>query len=65
MAEKKPSESDYYMDPFQGDYPRVVEHYRHGRQRGSNYLYLDGHAECFVPPPDQQNMDAWDPLNIR
>jgi prepilin-type N-terminal cleavage/methylation domain-containing protein/prepilin-type processing-associated H-X9-DG protein len=49
MGEKVTTEPDYYMDgdsnPNGGDYPRVVEPYRHGLKLGSNYLYLDLHVD--------------------
>src|SRR5205823_2834310 len=40
MGEKKSSETDYYMNP-PADYTRVVEHQRHGKILGSNYIHLD------------------------
>lgn len=42
MGEKVSSYDDYYMNV--GDYPERVEAYRHGMQRGSNYLFLDLHV---------------------
>jgi prepilin-type N-terminal cleavage/methylation domain-containing protein/prepilin-type processing-associated H-X9-DG protein len=48
-GEKKTSQRDYHMEntmSAEGDeFARVVELYRHGLKLGSNYLYLDGHAD--------------------
>jgi prepilin-type N-terminal cleavage/methylation domain-containing protein len=61
MGEKKSSETDYYMNP-PGDYPRVVEHQRHGRSLGSNYLHLDMSVNADEPKLWPGAADPWDPL---
>ncbi len=47
MGEKNTTVTDYYME--YGDFPRVVQQYRHGQFLGSNYLYLDMHVETDLP----------------
>src|SRR5688572_13532669 len=52
MGEKVTSEDDYYVQriPGQGsDYFTLIEKYRHGRVRGSNYLFLDLHVGREMP----------------
>jgi prepilin-type N-terminal cleavage/methylation domain-containing protein/prepilin-type processing-associated H-X9-DG protein len=43
------------------EFDRVIEQARHGRIRGSNYLFFDGHVES-RPPKDAK--DAFDPWNV-
>ncbi len=61
MGEKKSSQTDFYMDPDQADFDRVVEQWRHGLRIGSNYLYLDGHVTTSPPEPARAAMDPWEP----
>ena len=62
MGEKKSTEPDYYMDPDQNDFDRVVELYRHGYYLGSNYSYMDGHVSNLAPQMVRQSLDPWDPV---
>lgn len=59
MGEKKTTERDYYME--RGDFNQKVELYRHGRQRGSNYLFMDGHVAATYPDEAMAALDPWDP----
>jgi prepilin-type N-terminal cleavage/methylation domain-containing protein len=61
MGEKKSSEVDYYMNP-PSDYTRVVEHQRHGRSLGSNYIHLDMSVTADEPKLVPGAADPWDPL---
>lgn len=58
MGEKVSTEQDYYME--RGDFNRVVEKYRHGFLRGSNYLKLDGHVDTLPPNAAFGALDPWD-----
>jgi len=53
-----PLDHDYYMEI--GDFDRIVEKYRHGLQRGSNYLYKDMHVGTVLPNEAQLALDPWD-----
>jgi prepilin-type N-terminal cleavage/methylation domain-containing protein/prepilin-type processing-associated H-X9-DG protein len=59
-----PLVTDYYMDenPLAGlnDLDRVVESYRHGRQLGSNYLFLDLHVGTLPRKLAMAGVDPWD-----
>jgi len=58
MGEKLTTERDYYME--RNDFDRVVEKYRHGIKRGSNYLYHDGHVGTVLPRDALTGLDPWD-----
>jgi prepilin-type N-terminal cleavage/methylation domain-containing protein/prepilin-type processing-associated H-X9-DG protein len=62
MAEKKTDAGDYYSEvgPLQdhGNENEVLEAYRHGRA-GSNYLFLDWHAETLDRRRADRGMDPW------
>jgi prepilin-type N-terminal cleavage/methylation domain-containing protein/prepilin-type processing-associated H-X9-DG protein len=62
MGEKKTSEADYYGGAganFHDPGTLVVyEAYRHGTQRGSNYLFFDWHVES-KRPQDTRGIDPW------
>ena len=58
MGEKNNTAPDYYME--YGDFPRVVEPYKHGQFIGSNYLMLDLHVETQLPAAAQAGLDPWD-----
>jgi prepilin-type N-terminal cleavage/methylation domain-containing protein len=57
------SDHDYYMEDEAGstDFDRLVERYRHGITRGSNYLYMDMHVGTVPPDGFSQGLDPWDP----
>ncbi len=57
IGEKVSSEEDYYMED--DDFNRVVEHYRHGLGRGSNYLFMDHHAESKLPADARDAINPW------
>jgi prepilin-type N-terminal cleavage/methylation domain-containing protein/prepilin-type processing-associated H-X9-DG protein len=57
-GEKISHERDYYLQ--NRDFVRVVDGFRHGRPKGSNYLYLDGHVALLVPAKAFQGIDPWD-----
>ena len=62
MGEKVSARGDYYME-FLGDeseFFAVVELYRHGTSLGSNYLYLDMHADRDAPAQGRAAIDPWD-----
>jgi prepilin-type N-terminal cleavage/methylation domain-containing protein len=61
MGEKVTQAPDYYMDAPDGDYTKKVEFYRHGAAIGSNYLFLDIHAETNMPQDFLDWVDPWDP----
>jgi prepilin-type N-terminal cleavage/methylation domain-containing protein len=58
-GEKRSIERDYHME--RGDFERVVEKYRHGISRGSNYLFLDTSVNTLLPDKVRDAMDPWDP----
>jgi type II secretory pathway pseudopilin PulG len=66
MGEKITTSEDYYMEKFPGPFSpteffSVVERYRHGAKRGSNYLYLDMHVDVRAPSQvDAGSLDPWD-----
>jgi prepilin-type N-terminal cleavage/methylation domain-containing protein/prepilin-type processing-associated H-X9-DG protein len=71
IGEKKTAQVDYYMQVLHGqsEYSEKVETQRHGRVYGSNLLFLDGHADHFLPPQFAKGYggDAnypWDPWDI-
>jgi prepilin-type processing-associated H-X9-DG protein len=50
VAVEKVSDSpDYYVETDKADDSRIMNYYRHGLRRGSNYLYFDGHVESHLP----------------
>jgi len=53
-----PRDHDYYMEI--GDFDRIVEKYRHGLRRGSNYLYKDMHVDTIRPSEALLALDPWD-----
>ncbi|MGH7214978.1 MAG: hypothetical protein ACREIT_09475, partial [Tepidisphaeraceae bacterium] len=42
------------------DFNRLVEQYRHGLKRGSNYLYADWHVGTVMPNEALKALDPWD-----
>ena len=64
MGEKVSDYPDYYMNSngfFRvNDYYTRVEPWRHGLKRGSNYLFMDMHAECFPLRQAISAVDPWD-----
>jgi len=58
-GEKRSVERDYYMEA--GDFDRVVEKYRHGISRGSNYLFFDTSVRTELPEKAREALDPWDP----
>jgi len=63
MGEKRSDWPDYYMnsDDFRTDFTTRVHLYRHGLQRGSNYLFLDLHVGMIKSATDLKTMiDPWD-----
>jgi prepilin-type N-terminal cleavage/methylation domain-containing protein/prepilin-type processing-associated H-X9-DG protein len=57
-GEKRTDKDDYYMST--GNFPGHLEQYRHGLQRGSNYLYLDWHVATQMPKEARGGIDPWD-----
>jgi prepilin-type N-terminal cleavage/methylation domain-containing protein/prepilin-type processing-associated H-X9-DG protein len=57
-GEKRTTIRDYYMEL--NDFDRVVEPYRHGITKGSNYLKFDGHVDTSLPREALTAMDPWD-----
>jgi prepilin-type N-terminal cleavage/methylation domain-containing protein/prepilin-type processing-associated H-X9-DG protein len=63
MGEKRVEWPDYYMNTndFRTDFPTRVDLYKHGLQRGSNYLFLDLHVGMIRGAGDLKKMvDPWD-----
>jgi prepilin-type processing-associated H-X9-DG protein len=59
MGEKHSDSGDYYMET--GNYPEMLEFYRHGFRHGSNYLYMDWHVATKMPwPAHPTAIDPWD-----
>jgi len=60
MGEKATLVGDYYME--YGDFGRVVEEFRHGKEFGSNYLMLDLHVTTELPATalSEESLDPWD-----
>ena len=58
-GEKQTIILDYYME--RNDFDRVVEPYRHGGKRGSNYLYFDSHVSNEGPESAATGIDPWEP----
>ena len=72
MGEKRADEIDYYMDSkvtrSATDYYRVVEPWRHGVRKGSNYLFMDWHVEHKTEKQSLAGIDPWgfpDPDNVK
>jgi prepilin-type processing-associated H-X9-DG protein len=65
-GEKVTTERDYYMEAGpqwadqNSEFNRVVEKFRHGPRRGSNYLYHDGHVGTLLPREALTGIDPWD-----
>jgi prepilin-type N-terminal cleavage/methylation domain-containing protein len=66
MGEKVSNSLDYYMEKIPGPFSpteffQVVERYRHGLKRGSNYLYMDMHVSVLAPTAVEAGaVDPWD-----
>jgi prepilin-type N-terminal cleavage/methylation domain-containing protein/prepilin-type processing-associated H-X9-DG protein len=63
MGEKKADWPDYYMNSYdtRTDFPTRIDLYKHGLQRGSNYLFLDLHVGILKNTTDLKKMvDPWD-----
>ncbi|HEV7301828.1 MAG TPA: prepilin-type N-terminal cleavage/methylation domain-containing protein [Tepidisphaeraceae bacterium] len=70
-GEKTTVAADYYMeigiydagsstlDPTKTEFERVVEQERHGRGKGSNYLFFDGHVELVKSKAEDQAFNPW------
>jgi prepilin-type N-terminal cleavage/methylation domain-containing protein/prepilin-type processing-associated H-X9-DG protein len=59
-VEKVTDSLDYYVETDKGDDLGIVNYYRHGRHRGSNYLYFDGHVQPHVPGDELRlHLDPW------
>jgi prepilin-type processing-associated H-X9-DG protein len=58
MGEKRSDRIDYYMTT--GEFDDVVEPYRHGPRRGSNYLFLDLHVGILLRDQAIDAIDPWD-----
>jgi prepilin-type N-terminal cleavage/methylation domain-containing protein/prepilin-type processing-associated H-X9-DG protein len=60
MGEKQTSVPDYYVDAGE-DFDQLVELFRHGVGKGSNYLYMDWHVDTLRTKQEiVQGMDPWD-----
>jgi prepilin-type N-terminal cleavage/methylation domain-containing protein/prepilin-type processing-associated H-X9-DG protein len=57
-GEKRSEKRDYFMQ--EKDFDAVVEPFRHGETKGSNYLFLDGHADLQLPRGVKGGIDPWD-----
>ncbi|MEM8874387.1 MAG: DUF1559 domain-containing protein [Planctomycetota bacterium] len=57
-GEKLSNERDLYME--QGEFDRVVEQFRHGRNQGSNYLFFDAHVSLTTYGQALPGLDPWD-----
>jgi prepilin-type N-terminal cleavage/methylation domain-containing protein/prepilin-type processing-associated H-X9-DG protein len=63
MGEKLTQATNYYVETKPSGYSTYdaqVERYRHGRQLGSNYLYLDLHVDRNGPIETHWGADPWD-----
>lgn len=74
MGEKKTEYWDYSMElyfdksnqPYQSDFDRLVELYRHGLQFGSNTLFLDGHVDSrLLVKRDPSYWDTWQAREVQ
>jgi prepilin-type N-terminal cleavage/methylation domain-containing protein/prepilin-type processing-associated H-X9-DG protein len=61
-GEKRTLMGNYYVEilSYGTTYFNQVEEYRHGRQVGSNYLYLDTHVAPQMPFKSYHGADPWD-----
>ena len=59
-GEKIGDERDLYME--EGEFDRVVEQFRHGRSKGSNYLFFDSHVEVATFDQARPGLDPWEEL---
>ena len=57
-GEKYPHERDYYLE--RREFDRMVDPFRHGQTKGSNYLFIDGHVELQLPREIMRGIDPWD-----
>jgi prepilin-type N-terminal cleavage/methylation domain-containing protein/prepilin-type processing-associated H-X9-DG protein len=62
LGEKVSIVRDYYMEKEAGqsEFFRIVERYRHGPTRGSNYLFMDLHVDSQPPEEAYNQVDPWD-----
>jgi prepilin-type processing-associated H-X9-DG protein len=42
------------------DFDRMVDPFRHGQKKGSNYLFIDGHVDLQLPRDVINGLDPWD-----
>lgn len=59
MGEKRSENNEYHMNPEQ--YEQVVEQFRHGLYRGSNYLFMDGHVANALAKEAKYGLEPWNP----
>ncbi len=63
LGEKVSTARDYYMEIEPGDsqseFWLIVERYRHGSTRGSNYLFMDMHVDNRAPADVANAVDPW------
>jgi prepilin-type N-terminal cleavage/methylation domain-containing protein/prepilin-type processing-associated H-X9-DG protein len=64
MGEKRNTFPDYYMNSDENsnrtDYPTRVEPWMHGLRLGSNYLFMDWHAETRTEKQARGSIDPWE-----
>jgi prepilin-type N-terminal cleavage/methylation domain-containing protein/prepilin-type processing-associated H-X9-DG protein len=59
-GEKYPDQRDYFLE--RNEFNRLVDAFRHGAAKGSNYLFVDGHVELQLPRDVMGGLDPWDLL---
>ena len=43
----------------------LVDAFRHGRTKGTNYLFIDGHVELQLPPKTLVGLDSWEVVGAK
>jgi prepilin-type N-terminal cleavage/methylation domain-containing protein/prepilin-type processing-associated H-X9-DG protein len=56
-GEKIGDRQDLYME--RNEYEGVVDPFRHGRERGSNYLFFDNHVDTLIFEEARGGIDPW------
>lgn len=58
-GEKYPPVREYFLE--RKEFSRLVDLFRHGRTKGSNYLFVDGHVDLQMPREIRAGgVDSWD-----
>ncbi len=57
-GEKYTLQRDYFIEDWKA-FSKVVDPYRHGARRFSNYLFFDGHVASAMPSEARRGLNPW------